>query len=313
MKVTWGIENIAHVEKTCTTLGSFDGVHLGHRKIIDALKEQARKNSLGRTLLLTFDPHPQQVLKRNGKSIQLLTTIEERLKLLEDLGIDEVGVIRFSESFAKTPYNEFFQHTLVEQIGTKAMVVGFNHAFGKNREGDSEHLKALAAGANVSVTEVEPYLVEGVNISSTRIRTALIEGDVHTANSFLGYEYEIVGTVEHGDHLGRELGYPTANLKVDDAKLLPADGVYGCRVIHSGTSLVGALSIGTRPSVGDDLERKVEVYLLDFSGDLYNSRLIVQPFQFVRSQQKFDSMETLVQQMDQDILAIRAAAAKQPA
>jgi len=306
LKVTWGLEHVAHNPKTAITLGSFDGIHLGHIKILEELKRTKEKLGLDRTLLLTFHPHPQQVLKRNNSSIQLLTTIEERLEQLAKHGIDEVGIIQFSVEFAKTTYEEFFRNTLIDQIGTKAIVVGFNHAFGKNREGDIEHVRSLASGLAVEVIEVPPLIVNDVSISSTKIRNALLEGDIATANSYLGYPYTLCGKVIEGDKLGRELGYPTANLEIDPVKLIPADGVYAATVDIEGNTYKGALSIGTRPTVDGAHDRRIEVHLLDFSGDLYGKQLKFEVLQYIRAQEKFSSLEELTAQIARDVEQIRA-------
>jgi riboflavin kinase / FMN adenylyltransferase len=183
LKVTWGIENVDYIESTAATLGSYDGIHLGHRKIIDKLIQVKNERSLSRSLLITFHPHPQEVLRKNNTDVQLLTTIDERLKLLEMTGIDEILILAFTKEFSQTPYEVFFRETLIGKVGVSAMVVGFNHAFGKNREGDTEHLKLLASQYNIFVEEVQPMITDGISVSSTKIRQALLSGDVATANS----------------------------------------------------------------------------------------------------------------------------------
>ncbi len=305
MKVTWGLENATFDPKTITTLGSYDGMHRGHVEILNRLKAKKHELKLDRTLVVTFDPHPQEVLKRNNTAIELLTTIDERLELLERSGVDEVLVIRFSTEFAKTPYNDFFRKVLIEGIGTKGMVVGFNHAFGKNREGDLEHLRTLASETGIVVEEVPPLIINGVSISSTKIRHALSEGDLKSANDYLGRPYEISGFVEEGDKLGRTLDFPTANVHVPLNKLIPCDGVYAGFADVGGKKYNAAISIGTRPTVTDAGARKVEAYILDFDSDIYGETIRTSFTSYIRPQLKFDSLEDLKTQMRNDVINVR--------
>jgi len=304
--VTWGIDSLDHAKGTAATLGSYDGIHLGHHKIIDRLIAVKSERSLSRSLIITFHPHPQEVLRKNDTEIQLLTTIDERLQLLAATGIDEVLVLEFSKEFSQTPYEQFFRKTLVERIGVEAMVVGFNHAFGKNREGDTEHLKQLASTEAVYVEEVDPLIIDGVSVSSTKIRHALLDGKVSTANHYLGRRYGIEGVVIKGDSIGRELGYPTINLSMQQSKLIPADGVYSGVTTIDGVSYPAAISIGTRPTVTDSRERVVEAFLLDFAGDLYEKKVILEFQTFLRSQVKYDSLDRLRKQISLDVLAVRS-------
>lgn len=306
MKVTWGIENVDYIESTAATLGSYDGIHLGHRKIIDKLIQVKNERSLSRSLLITFHPHPQEVLRKNNTDVQLLTTIDERLKLLEMTGIDEILILAFTKEFSQTPYEVFFRETLIGKVGVSAMVVGFNHAFGKNREGDTEHLKLLASQYNIFVEEVQPMITDGISVSSTKIRQALLSGDVATANSYLGHTYTIEGLVVHGDALGRDLGYPTVNLSLQSNKLIPADGVYAGSTIIDGIRYKAAISIGTRPTVTSSSERVVEAFLLDYSGDLYEKNVLLEFTKYLREQIKFDSMEALRHKISLDVAAIRS-------
>ena len=307
MKVTWGLENARYNAKTITTLGSYDGMHRGHVEILKHLTQKKDELALDRSLVITFDPHPQEVLHKNNTGVDLLTTIDERLALLEHTGIDETLVIRFSLDFAKTPYTDFFKKIIVNGLGTKAMVVGFNHAFGKNREGDIEHLKMLAPEAGIVVEEVPPLVVDGISISSTKIRRALLDGDLMTANTFLGRPYELSGIVEGGDKLGRTLGYPTANLKVPDHKLIPCDGVYAGVAIVNGELFNTAISIGTRPTITETGARKVEAYILDFDADIYGEKISLKFLSYLRPQIKFNSQEELKKQMAEDVLKVSNA------
>lgn len=305
MKITWGLENASFNPRTVTTLGSYDGVHLGHQKILSRLHVRKRELHLGRSLLITFHPHPQEVLRKTGSPVELLTTIEERLELLDHQGIDETLVITFTREFSQTSYIDFFENTIVKALGTKAMVVGFNHAFGKNREGDTNHLKKLAPELGVTIEEIEPVIIDGNSISSSKIRLALKAGDMANANEWLGRPYQLRGRVVHGDALGRELCYPTANLEIDPVKLVAADGVYAASVRLQGKNHRAALSIGTKPTVHDDGTRAIEVLVLDFEGELYGEELHVDCLRFLRPQEAFANLGELKQAIAKDVEVIR--------
>ncbi|MBS1903098.1 MAG: bifunctional riboflavin kinase/FAD synthetase [Bacteroidetes bacterium] len=306
MKVTYGIENIVSVAHTVSTLGSYDGLHLGHRDILQVLKHKRDSGGHARAVVLTFDPHPQEVLRRNDTTVNLLTTIDERLALLAETGIDETVVIKFDRQFSQTPYADFFREVIVEGLGTDAMVVGFNHAFGKNREGDIAHLEQLGAASGVEITEVPPHIVDGVQISSTKIRHALQEGDVQTAHLFLGRPYAVRGVVVDGNKIGRTLGYPTANLSIAPNKLVPKDGVYAATARLSSGTVRAAVSIGMRPTIGDGLARVVEALLLDFDGDLYGATLELQLLQHIREQIAFATLDELKAKITEDVTTVRS-------
>lgn len=305
MVITWGLENASHNPKTVTTLGSYDGVHLGHKQILARLRERKKELGLDRSLLLTFHPHPQEVLRRSGSPVELLTTIDERLELLEREKIDEVVVIKFTHEFSQTSYLDFFHKTIVELLGSRAMVVGFNHAFGKNREGDAEHLKKIAPQMGITIEEVPPVSISGISISSSKIRLALKAGNMADANGWLGRPYLLTGRVVHGESLGRELGFPTANLSINPVKLIPADGVYSARVTINGKAYQAALSIGSKPTIRSDGERTVEALLLDFEGDLYGDPIRVECLDFLRPQEAFSSLDELKQAIGRDVAVIR--------
>ena len=292
------------------TLGSYDGMHLGHIQILKRLVTKKRELGLERSMVLTFDPHPQEILRKNDTSVDLLTTIEERLALLEKTEVDEVLVIRFSLEFAKTPYNDFFRNVLIDKLGTKAMVVGFNHAFGKNREGDIQQLEKLAAETGIVVEEVQPLIVNGISISSTKIRHALLEGNITLANEFLGWAYELSGIVEHGDKLGKKLGFATANLKVPKHKLVPCDGVYAGTAFYQNQKYPTAISIGKRPTIESEGERKIEAFILDFEEEIYGKPLILEFLSYIREQKKFDSYDELTKQISEDVSQVRVVTSK---
>ena len=305
MKITWGLENAAHDPHTILTLGSYDGVHLGHHEIIQRLCDKKRELGLTRAVLLTFHPHPQQVLRRHNSSVALLTTMGERLKLLATTGIDEVVIIEFTEQFSKTSYLDFFRDTIVTKLGTKAMVVGFNHAFGKDRQGDAMRLKSLAPQLGVDVEEVPPLIVDGISVSSTKIRHALEDAKLPEAAGLLGRKYGFSGVVTKGDQLGRTIGYPTANLEIPSEKLIPADGVYAVTVGLDGVSYKGALSIGIRPTVVEGGKRTVEVFLLDFEGDIYGKELGIECVGYIRGQEKLSDLDALKSKIAEDVARTR--------
>jgi riboflavin kinase/FMN adenylyltransferase len=306
LKVTWGLENATYNPKTITTLGSYDGVHLGHKQILARLRERKHELGLDRSLLITFHPHPQEVLRRNGSPVELLTTIEERIDLIEKERIDETLIIKFTPEFSQTSYIDFFRDTIVNTLGTKAMVLGFNHAFGKNREGDAEHLKKLAPEMGILIEEIAPVGKDGISISSSKIRAALKAGDMVSANLWLDHPYRLTGTVIHGDAIGSELGFPTANLEIAPEKLIPADGVYAARVIHKSKHYKAALSIGVKPTIHEDGERTVEVLLLGFQGDLYGDKLTVECLRYLRPQKKYASLEELKLSIANDVSVIKS-------
>ncbi len=302
MKVTWGIENVERTVHTALTLGSFDGLHLGHQAILKRLIALKEEMNIARTVVLTFHPHPQEVLRRNNSTLSLLTTIDERLTLIAETGIDEAIVLEFTPQLASTPYSEFFQKYIISMIGTEAMVVGFNHAFGKNREGDITHLRELATTSHIYIEETPPYFVGEVSISSTKIRNAITAGEIEKANAYLGRRYGIGGVVEEGDKIGRTLNFPTANMQVDPRKLLPQDGVYAGVCTTEFGRYKAAVSIGVRPTLTTERVRKVEAFLLDFTGDLYGQNISIEFDSFIRSQEKFDGLEALKIQMQKDVV-----------
>lgn len=305
MRVTWGLERAEFHPSTITTLGSYDGVHLGHRKILARLNEAKAERGLERSLVLTFHPHPQEVLRSKDHAVRLLTTIEERIELLAETGVDELVIIEFTTEFSKTSYIDFFTKTLVEGLGTRSMVVGFNHAFGKNREGDAEHLKTLAPSLGVTIEEVPPLEIEGVSLSSTKIRRALESGELALANRFLGRHYDFSGIVETGQRLGRTLGYPTANLAIPSNKLVPADGVYAVYCYIDGERYQGALSIGTKPTFGPSDKLFVEAFLLDFDRDIYDRVVKIECVKYLRPQEAFSSPEALQSKIELDVQQCR--------
>ena len=304
------IESIPFAAGTALTIGTFDGVHLGHRSIIRELLNVAR-GSGERSVVLTFDPHPQQVLRRTGEGVPILTPIERKGDLLEELGVDILGVIPFNREFAATPWREFVDR-LVDQIGLAHMVVGHDHAFGKGREGNAERLREYGAERGFTFTQVGPLLVDGTPISSTRIRRAIAEGDVEEGERLLGRPYRLFGRIVRGDQRGRELGFPTANLEpLDPDQLVPGSGVYATRMMISGGDegggLAGMTNIGLRPTFTDGSRRTVETHLFDFSDELYDRTVSIEFVKLLRFEKKFDSKEAFLEQLGRDREGARSA------
>ena len=280
------------------TTGTFDGVHLGHQQIIKRLIETATKSN-GETVLLTFFPHPRMVLFPDYKPL-LLNTLEEKTVLLEKAGIDHLIIHPFNREFSMLSSKEFISEILVKTLQTKKLVIGYDHHFGKNREGSFDHLKEFGPIYGFDVEEIPAQEVEHTGVSSTKIRQALTKGDVETANSFLGYSYMLSGTVVKGRMIGRSIDFPTANLQVHDPfKLIPADGVYAVNVKRGKDQLKGMLNIGMRPTV-DGKARTIEVNILDFNADLYGETLTLEFVKRLRDEIKFDGIESLKQQLFKD-------------
>jgi riboflavin kinase/FMN adenylyltransferase len=296
MKIYEGLADFPPLRYAVVTSGTFDGVHLGHQKILLRLKDIALKKK-GETVLITFWPHPRMVVHSDKKNLRLLSTFEEKVNLLEKFGVDHLVIIPFTEAFSQLSSQEFIQTVLVDQIHTQCLVIGYDHKFGKNREGSFEYLKTHAAEFGFEVEEISRQDVDDSGVSSTKIRTALEQGDVKTAARYLGRPYELNGKVVQGQQLGRSIGFPTANIQIEsELKLLPKDGVYAVRVVVDQDHYPAMVNIGNRPTVQGN-EKTIEAYLLGFEGDLYGKQLQVLFIDFIREQQDFGSLEALRQQL----------------
>ncbi len=299
MKVHQGDASFAPPRAAVVTSGTFDGVHVGHRKILHRLKELARETG-GETVVVTYWPHPRIVLYPDDPAIQLLTTFDEKLTLLADLGIDHLVQIPFTKAFSQLSSDAFVRQVLVDKIGTRRLVIGYDHHFGRNREGGFDYLKEHAAAYGFAVEEIPRQDVDQVGVSSTKIRRALEAGQVHTAREYLGCPYRLTGTVIKGDQIGRQLGYPTANLKIDSPhKLIPADGIYAVHVEHQGQRHEGMLYIGHRPTI-QGTSRNIEVNIFDFDQDIYGDALRVYLLARTRGDMTFNGLEALATQLAKD-------------
>jgi riboflavin kinase/FMN adenylyltransferase len=299
MKVYRNIEEFKGVDFPVVTSGTFDGVHLGHQTVIRRLKEIAQQNR-GESVLLTFYPHPRMVLFPEEEGIRMLNSQEEKISLLEKQGVDHLIIYPFSKQFSRLSSVQFIRDVLVNQIKTKKLVIGYNHHFGRNREGSFLHLKEYGPVYGFEVEEIPAKDMDSIEISSTKIRHSLEDGNIKAANAFLGYSYPFSGRVVKGKQLGRQLGYPTANLMpLDPYKLIPGNGVYVVSVNHKGDLYRGMLNIGVNPTVGGEL-RTIEVHVLDFNKDIYGETLELHFIDKIRNEQKFDSIEKLKLQLGKD-------------
>ena len=299
MKIHQGDASFAPPRSAVVTSGTFDGVHIGHQKILGRLKEVAQSTG-GESVVVTFWPHPRMVLKPNDPPIPLLTTFEEKLELLKDVGIDHLVQIPFTQQFSQLSSEAFIRQVLVNKIGTRHLVIGYDHHFGRNREGSFEYLKEHAHEYGFAVEEISRQDVDHVGVSSTKIRQALEEGDVQTAYEYLGRPYRLTGLVVQGDQLGRDLGYPTANLNIESPhKLIPVDGIYAVHVWHRQHRYEGMLYIGHRPTIRGKT-RNIEVNIFNFDQSIYNEELRVDLLEYIRGDRTFDTLEELAAQLGQD-------------
>lgn len=275
----------------------FDGVHLGHKSIIDALIKTGSENNL-ETAVLTFWPHPRFIFNPN-EDLKLLNTVEEKKFLMEKYGIDHLFLKEFDEEFRNLTGEEFVRQILVEKLHVKYLIVGYDHSFGKNKSGNFELLQKLSAELGFEVEQMEAINIHENNISSTKIRNALLAGDIKKANEMLGYSYSVSGSVVHGKKIGRTIGYPTANIETDSIKLLPKKGAYIVEVLVKGKKYKGMLSVGTNPTVNGE-KLTVEVYILDFNEDIYGENLTVSFRDFLHDEIKFEGLDKLIERLDED-------------
>ncbi len=318
MKVYHNISEFKRVANAVVTIGTFDGVHAGHQKIINRLLESTVPHHLvtssphHESVLLTFHPHPRLVLYPNQHDLQLLNTLEEKIALLERCGVEHLVIHPFTKEFSQLTHADFVKQILVDGLGVKKLIIGYDHHFGHNRSGGLRELREIAPQYNFEVEEIPEQDIDAVAISSTRIRKALQTGDVAEANILLGHDYSLSGVVVKGNQLGRTLGFPTANIQVDDKyKLIPPNGIYAVQVALSdakesinGYNVVvynGALSIGTRPTF-DNGARTIEANIFDFDADIYGKPITLFFKHHLRAELKFESAEALVVQMKKDKL-----------
>jgi riboflavin kinase/FMN adenylyltransferase len=300
MNVYNDINEITKDPKTVITIGTYDGLHLAHRQVINKVTSLAKEKGF-RSFIVTFEPHPQEVLKNKTPDIKLLTAIDEKLRLFEKAGIENVLVLKFTEEFSKTEAREFYEKYLFGGIGLSDIVIGYDHLFGRNREGSFETLKELGIEFGFKIHRVDEIDVEGKPVSSTRIRHALAEGNIEEANKLLGHEYGFDGIVVEGDKVGRTIGYPTVNLKpVKENKVMPKEGIYCVRVIHNGKEYYGMMYHGFRPTLSEGIKRALEVHIFNFDKSVYGEKITISFLIRLRDDKKFNSKEELIAQIDKD-------------
>lgn len=299
MKVYRSLNEFNKVPGAVVTSGMFDGVHKGHQKILSRLSETATQNN-GESVVITFWPHPKKIIHPHQSDIKVLTTLEEKISMLEKNKINHLLIIPFTHEFSQLSSEQFVKEILVKCIGTKKLVIGYDHKFGKNREGSFEYLSTHASEFGFEVEEIPRQDIENVGVSSTLIRQSLLTGKVNEASIYLGREYSITGTVVKGKQLGHTLGFPTANIAVNDPnKLIPKDGIYAVRIRHGQTLYNGMLSIGFNPTV-HGTERTIEVNIFNFDQMIYGEQLEIFFIQFLREEENFNNLEALVDQLKKD-------------
>jgi riboflavin kinase/FMN adenylyltransferase len=295
------VQSISNYDKkhpTAITIGTFDGVHIGHRKILERLINDAKKTNL-RSTVLTFFPHPRMVLQKDTE-IRLLNTIQEKIKILEHIGLDYLIIHPFTLEFSRISSTEFVRDILVNELKAKKIIIGYDHRFGRNRNANIQDLFAFGNTFNFEVEEIAAQEIDDVSVSSTKIRNALINGDIKTANEYLGYNYMLTGVVKKGKGLGRQLSFPTANLFIAEKyKLIPKNGVYVVKSILNGKLFYGMMNIGFNPTV-DGSTKSIEIHFFDFNSDLYGQNIQVDIIERIRDDHQFKSLEELKTQLLED-------------
>ncbi len=299
MKVYNGLSDFQALNNAIVTSGTFDGVHLGHKKILSRLQEIAEVNE-GESVVLTFWPHPRMVVSSDSQDLKLLSTLDEKVELLEQNRVNHLIIMPFTRAFSELSSEEYIQRILIEKIGTKKLVIGYDHRFGKDRTGGFDYLSNNADRYGFDIEEIPRQEIDHLTISSTKIRTALESGEVHQVAELLGRSYSFRGVVVKGRQLGRTIGFPTANVQVSEAyKLIPANGVYAVWVTVRKKQYGGIMNIGTRPTV-EGITRTQEVFIFDFDADIYGETLTVELIEYIRPEQKFESLDALKAQIETD-------------
>lgn len=299
MQVFRSLEAYQPAAHTIATIGTFDGLHLGHQYILQHIIDEARQAN-GTSLLISFHPHPRMVLQPDNPSLHLLHTLEEKIAMLESMGLDRLLLIPFTKAFSTLSSQAYIEDVLVKVVQAKRVVIGYDHRFGHDRQGNIDTLRTYQTQHDFEVEEIPAQLIQDAKISSTAIRKALEGGKVAEARTLLGYPYSFGGTVIHGEKLGRTIGYPTANIQPESPlKLIPSNGVYFVKVMVKGISYYGMMSVGNKPTVGT-FERGCEVYIFEFDADIYGEYVRTDFLEYIRPEQKFDSLDALIKAIDGD-------------
>ncbi len=309
MKIYQKLSDFKPNGRAVVTIGTFDGVHLGHQKILKRLKEKAIEVN-GESVVLTFWPHPRLVVSPNEDKLKLLTTIDEKTEILDKIGIDHLLILPFTREFSELSAEKYIEDILLEAIGTQTLVIGYDHRFGKNREGGIDYLIKNANRYQIDIEEISRQEIEKITISSTKIRKSLESGDVKTANGLLNRNYSFEGPIVKGRQLGRTIGFPTANVAVQkNYKLIPSNGVYASKIHLRNEEFYGIMNIGNRPTV-DGIGRTQEVHIFDFVDDIYGEIIKVEVLEFIREEKKFDSIQDLIKQIEIDCVACKTIISK---
>lgn len=299
MRVIDDINSFSNQDHCVVTSGTFDGVHVGHQKILKQLVGEAKKKG-GKSIVITLWPHPRFVLKKDDTDLKLLSTFEEKVDLIEQMGVDYLVKIPFTREFSELSSEQFINNILIQRLNTETLIIGYDHRFGKNREGSFEYLKENAHKYGFEIVEIPRQDIDHIGVSSTRIRAALSDGNIHISNDLLGRFYTLTGFVKDGDRIGRNIGFPTANIDVPEGyKLIPGDGAYAVYVHWQNHKYQGMLNIGQRPTVSGH-ERRIEVNIFNFDRNIYNERLTIEFVRQLRKEKKFESIEDLKSQLELD-------------
>ncbi len=307
MRIFKGIDELGAFKNSVVTIGTFDGAHKGHQKILSRLNDRA-KETQGESILFTFYPHPRMIVFPENHNLKLLQTIDEKIESLAAFGLDNLIIYPFTKEFSRLTAFEFVRDILVEKLKVKTLVIGYDHQFGRNREGDLEFLKETAKIFDFDVEEISAEEVQEVNVSSTKIRQSLNKGNIERANEFLGRPFLCTGIVVEGKKLGRELGFPTLNIQVNnDHKILPKDGVYAVQVLIDAKNFRGMMNIGQNPTVKNsgDQEKKLEVHIFDFDKEIYGTEVKMFFHKFIRDEKTFSNLEELKSQLIKDEKSVR--------
>lgn len=299
MQVHYGFESYKNIKNPIVTVGTFDGVHFGHQKIIQRLQKIAKKNN-GESVLLTFDPHPRKILL-NDQGLKLIHTINEKINILENLGLDHLVIYPFTLEFSKFSAKRYIDELLIQKLGTHTLVIGYDHHFGNDREGNIDLLKKYEKSNPFYLEEIKAHEIEEIKISSTKVRSAIEKGNIHLVNDYCGHFYEFSGEVVRGNGIGKTIGTPTANIKLNsNEKIIPLDGVYAVVCQIKDTNYKGIMNIGFKPTVDEDQKRTVEIHLFDYEKDIYGQDLRTKVIERIRDEVKFNSLKELKSQILKD-------------